>query len=143
MTIACSAAGVDFTRRLVAAEQVERQLNTPGDLRAAATRLVEATERIGCRNVLGASDRANLVLAGAAMLDPQVNMVDEKVLREGAVDKVVVVEAVAVTGMFIRDCVKAAREAGAIWVAVALLKDMTGPIDVDRFGQVDDLILFD
>lgn len=136
-------AGVDFTGRLVQAERVERDLTTSEGLREAARRLREATERAGCRNVVAASQRAESVLAAASMLDDQLNVVDEHAVREGAVDKVLVVEAVAVTGMFAQQRVHAMREAGASWIGVVVLHDLSdASLGGLRFGPVDDLTTF-
>ena len=60
---------------------------------------------------------------------------------DGMVDKVLVVEAVAVTGMFAQQRVHAMREAGASWVGVVVLHDLSDTnLGSLRFGPVDDLI---
>lgn len=133
--------GADFTARLVQAEQVERELTTSTGLREAAGRLREATERAGCLNVIAASQRAESVLAAAAILDDHLNVVDQQAVMDGVVDKVLVVEAVAVTGMFAQQRVHAMREAGASWVGVVVLHDLSdASLGSLRFGPVDDLI---
>jgi orotate phosphoribosyltransferase len=116
-------------------------LRTATGLRGAAASIEEAAQASGCFDVAAASGAAQSAIAAAILLsDGAVRCVDEADVAAGRVDKVLVVEAVAISGLKVRRTVEALRGAGAAWVGVVVLHDMATGVGGDQFGSPDDVV---
>lgn len=134
--------GAGLADRVIAGQRYLAEMRTSAGLRASAAELADRVDRLGCRVLFPASSHADTVLAVAVALNDALRIVTLAEITAERIDKVVVVEAVAVSGMKVRRAVEAVRQAGAHWVAAAILKDLDGDKDttvVGRFGAVDGL----
>lgn len=114
-----------------------RYLATPSGLRDAAQRIADAATNLGCSDIVSVSQNAAGPLAAATLLNPSLQLVSMDHLRVGEVDKVLLVDTVAVSGHQVRAAVGKAIEAGATWVGVVILFPVLGTNDlglVEAFG---------
>ncbi|WP_186813833.1 hypothetical protein [Aeromicrobium flavum] len=76
-------------------------------------------------------------LAAATLLNPDLQLVSMDHLWAGEVDKLLLVETVAVSGHQVRAAIERALEAGATWVGVVILFPVLGTNElglVEAFG---------
>lgn len=114
-----------------------RYLATPDGLRDASQRIADAALNLGCSNVVPVSQNAAGPLAAATLLNPDLQLVSMDHLWAGEVDKVLLVETVAVSGHQARAAVERATEAGATWVGIVVLFPVLGTNElelVEAFG---------
>ncbi len=98
-------------------------------LRVAAQTLLDEAAKVGCSELVPASQAAEpLVTAAALLSDGSVTIGDR---LHSMSEKVVLVDAATVTGSVARECATYLRERGATWVAV-LIYDRVRP-DLDSF----------
>lgn len=119
-------AGDTWAGRVLEGQLQQRYLATPDGLRDAAARIASAAGQLGCSNVMPASEHAAGAVAASVLLDPALRACDLASVRSGQVDKVLLVETVAVSGLRARRSAAAAHEAGAGWVGVAVLFPVLG-----------------
>lgn len=132
--------GGGLAERVIEGQQHLVELRTSAGLRRAAAALADAADRLGCRDLYPASSQASAVTAVAVASNDSLRVVTVAQVADGDVDKVVVVEAVAISGLQVRRAVAALRTAGAQWVSVVVLTDLTDGADGSvRFGQVEQL----
>lgn len=134
--------GAGLADRVIEGQRYIAAMRTSAGLRASAAELAECVDQLGCRDLYSASSHADAVAAVAVALNEGLRVITLGQITDDRIDKVVVVEAVAVSGMKVRRAVEAVREAGAHWVAAVVLKDLNGGKDGDvarRFGSVDGL----
>lgn len=124
------------------AQRYLRTLHDSAGLLEAGQRVATAAHAMGCLTLVAASADARAVVAAATLVDQSLES------RRGTdrLDKVVVVEAAAITGYHVRRAVQRARDAGAQWVGVVVLHAggdaaLASSREVDRglFGEVDDV----
>lgn len=108
-----------------------RYLATPDGLRDASRRIADAAMNLGCSNVASVSQSAAGPLAASTLLNPDLQLVSMDNLWAGEVDKVLLVETVAVSGHKVRAAVERAIEAGATWVGVVILFPVVGTTDLE------------
>jgi len=92
---------------------------------------------LGCFNVASVSQNAAGPLAAATLLNPDLQLVSMDHLWRREVDKVMLVETVAVSGQRVRAAVERAIDAGTTWVGVVVLFPVlgTGELElVEAFG---------
>jgi hypothetical protein len=111
-----------------------RYLATPDGLRDASQQIADAAATLGCLNVVSVSQNAAGPLAAAALLNPSLRLVSMDNVWAGEVDKVLLVETVAVSGQRVRAAVVQAIEAGASWVGVVVLFPMLGTDELELVG---------
>jgi hypothetical protein len=100
---------------------------------------MEAAANLGCTNLLAASDDARGVVAVTVALGRgEVREVSIEDIRSGIVDKVLVVESVAVSGRNVRTAAARSRAAGASWVGGVVVASAGSRLDPATLG-VDDL----
>jgi len=118
-----------------------RHLRAGGGLREAAEALIAAASGSGSALLFPASDSAG-VLVGAAVI-----LGDGSVAAIGSGDsvvgcKVLVVDAVAVSGLFVRSAVETLRQGGADWVGVFVWAVESPPGSAGSgWGDVDLVVL--
>lgn len=112
--------------RVLDAQSQQRYLATPDGLRDAAARIVSAAAELGCSSVSPASTHAAGAVSVAVVLEPTLQACDVASVRSGQVDKVVLVETVAVSGLRARQSAEALYEAGASWVGAVILFPVLG-----------------
>ena len=117
--------------RVVEGQGHLRYLATPDGLRDAAQRIADAATSLGCSNVVSVSQNAAGPLAAATLLNPDLQLVSTDHLWAGEVDKVLLVEAVAVSGLQARAAVERAIDAGATWVGVVILFPVLGTNELE------------
>lgn len=127
-------------------QRLQRQMNTPAGLRESAARLIEASHHLGCDVMVGASSAANSVIAVAVVLtDGAIRSVSAAEVAAGRIDRLIVVEGVAISGLKVRRAIQAARASGVEWIAAIVLHDVIerGGVatdsTLDRFGPLDNL----
>ena len=120
-----------FAGRVLDGQSLQSYLATPDGLRESAARISSVVANSGCTDVVPASSSATAAVAAAVLLDPDISMCDTGAVRSGRVDKVLVVETVAVSGLRARQTVRKLNEAGANWVGVAVLYPVLGDEDTD------------
>lgn len=98
-----------------------RYLATADGLRDAAARISAAASEVGCWSVMPASPHAAGAVAAATVLDSALEACDIASVLAGRVDKVVLIETVAVSGLRVRQSASAVSEAGAAWVGAVIL----------------------
>lgn len=134
--------GAGLADRVLEGQRYIAEMRTSAGLRGAATELAERAEQLGCRELFPASSHADAIVAVAVALNESLQVVTLRQIAEGHHDKVVVVEAVAVSGLKVRRAVDAVRGAGAHWVSALVLKDLPGEdADPARFGVLEQLAL--
>jgi hypothetical protein len=120
-------------------------LRTAVGLRDAADELTNIVDQFGCRALFPASSTAEAVTAVAVALKGNARVVTIGDIARDSIDEVLVVEAVAVSGLKVRRAVRDVRAAGASWVAAAVINDLGESHGDDvgsasgRFGLLDDL----
>ena len=125
--------------RVVRGQQDLHRMRTSKGLREAADRLAEYADQLGCRDVYPASTGASAIASVAVALNDTLRTVTLGEIAREHIDKVLVVEAVAVSGLKVRRAVLAVREAGAHWVSALILREYGPAADPARYGVVDDL----
>lgn len=127
------------------------ELEDPDALRDASSLVRQAVLGTGARHVMpGSRHSESLVTATVLFSDGKIERASDRRIRDGDIDKVVVVEASAVTGYLVRRTVESIRSAGADWVGLVLLHDAgthrpppkpnsSSHEYASRFGQPDDL----
>lgn len=128
--------------RVIEGQRYIATTRTAAGLRASAGELAERVDQLGCRELFPASSEANAVAAVAVVLNEGLRVVTLAEITAEHIEKVVVFELAAVSGMKVRRAAHEVRQAGAGWVGVALLKSLHGSEDSDfmvRFGCVDAL----
>jgi hypothetical protein len=131
-----------LAERVIEGQRYIAATRTSAGLRASAAELDQAVDQLGCLDLFPASPHADAVAAVAVALNESLRVVTLAEITIEGIDKVVVVEAVAVSGIKVRRAVHAVRQAGAHWVGAAVLKDLGGEQTTnvtDRFGAVDGL----
>src|SRR5690349_18713536 len=93
-----------------------RYLATADGLRDAAAKVSAAALHLGCSNVMSTSPHAAGAVAAAAMLDPSLRACDVGSVLAGRIDKVLLIETVAISGLRVRQAAAAVQEAGAAWI---------------------------
>lgn len=115
MTVVAAPAGSLMTRVMQGQTAVTR-LADGQTFREAVDRLVDAVRDSGYMPVVPASERAAALLGGAMHADSSVRQAT--VDSEGRLpNKVLVIEAAAVSGLELRRTIEFARSAGADWIA--------------------------
>lgn len=133
---------------LLDAQAFLASLSTSAALRGAAMCVTDAAAAADCGVLVPASASSHGVVAAAVLLaDGDLRQAGEGAVLSGAVDKVMVVEAAAVSGLHVRRRVCGLRAAGAAWVGLVVLHDVVpagpravGYNEVARFGVVDHLV---
>jgi hypothetical protein len=127
--------------RVIEGQKVLAEMRTSAGLRTSAAVLAERIDRLGCRDLFPASSNAEGVAAVVVALNEGLRVVTLTQITNEHLDKVVVVEAVAISGMKVRRAVNAVRDAGGSWVSAVVLHDLDTSEDDDgsRFGPVDEL----
>jgi hypothetical protein len=139
-SIMSNSTGVGLADRVIEGQRYIVEMRTSAGLRRGAAELAEQVDQLGCRDLYPASSHSAAVAAVAVALDQSLRVVSLAQIADEHVDKVVIVEAVAISGLKVRRAVLAVREAGAEWVSALVLKDLnTGEDDPTRFGHVDQL----
>lgn len=142
MSNALTQPGPGLVDHVIEGQEYLRQIRTSSGLRAAADELAEQADRLGCRDLFPASAAADAVAAVAVALHQSLRVVTVGQIAREHVDKVVVVEAAAVSGLKVRRAVEAVRGAGAQWVSALVLREFGADLDKDdRFGPVDQLVV--
>lgn len=116
-----------WASRVLDGQAQARYLATADGLRDAAAKVSAAAAELGCSNVMAASMHATGVVAAATVIDPTLCSCDLSMVRSGQVDRVVLVEAVAVSGLRVRQATAAAHQAGASWVGATVLFSSVPP----------------
>jgi len=129
--------------RVVEGQRYLAEMRTSVGLRSSASKLTARVDELGCRMLFPASSHADALVAVAVALDDGLRVVTLPEIVAQGIDKVVVVEVVAVSGLQVRRAVEAVRRAGAHWVGAAVLHDLSDGQENEpaRFGPVDGLRL--
>lgn len=139
MTVALSRTGEDqrgLARRVLEGQDYLRGASTPVGLRELARRVVDVAGRAGCPDLIAASRHGDAPLAAAVLLfGDHLQITSARDVRDGTVDKVLVIEPVVISGLHVRRQVMAMREAGATWVGVAILHDLGEDADATRHQE--------
>ena len=117
--------------RVLEGQGLLRYLATPDGLREASGRIADAAMNLGCSNVASVSQSAAGALAASTLLNPDLRIVSLDHLWAGEVDKVLLVETVAVSGHQVRAAVERVTEAGATWIGVLILFPVLGTNEVE------------
>ena len=129
---------------LLAQQQIAAAATANG-LREAAAAISAAAGTAGCSHLIPASPAARGAIAAAVLLsDGALHEADDASVASGQSDKLLVVEIAAVSGLLARRRVAALRDAGAEWIGLFVLHDLstTGhpTPEHDRFGDIDLLV---
>jgi orotate phosphoribosyltransferase len=126
--------------RVIEGQTYLREIRTSSGLRKAAAELAEHADRLGCRDLFPASAAADAVAAVAVALHESLRVLTLGQITGEHIDKIVVVEAAAVSGLKVRRAVDAVRAAGAHWVSALVLREFSAQDEgTARFGAVDQL----
>ena len=130
----------ELADRVIAGQRLVTDMRTSAGLRHGAATLTECVERLGCRDLFPASTDAHTLAAVAVAMNESLRVVTLADITGAHIDKVVVVEAVAISGIKVRRAVDAVRRAGASWVSAAVLTDLNPQTGAhERFGVLDAL----
>lgn len=132
MTAALQESSETLAQAVLRGQATRHALSRPEGLRAAARKIAEAASAAGCRALVPASTDAQGVVSAAVLL-----MDDLYQCREGDVHaghtKVLIIEAVAVSGLKVRAKVESMRQLGADWIGVVVCH-FENPGASDHFG---------
>src|SRR5437762_1923003 len=99
--------GAALADRVIEGQRFITELGSSAGLRRAAAELAEYVAQLGCRDLYPASSHAAGVAAVAVALDETLRVVSLAQIVDEHIDKVAVVEAVAISGLKVRRAVEA------------------------------------